>query len=246
MPPFLSQRTEPVLHHQFAKELSVSDLFICKRTGIFRPRQLAEEVEAAAHVEVLLRLLVKEGQIDGRTAGMTAAFGDEAQFEQIALVHVGIEDGFGFGFFHRLRPAHKVRNGTLRTVAVIEFQPQTHGAGVGVDFLKGVGGLAGEDHQRLVIAVHAIRHKIVRGVIAHVQQNIGNPVRDRDKFHGISSFAQADERPAAADGFYAIPSTAASSARTMVSSSIDGTPSLACWGRNGTWMNPARTAVPSK
>ena len=35
-----------------------------------------------------------------------------------------------------------------------------------------------------------------------------------------------------------------SSAFTISSSAMLGTPSLACWGKKGTWMNPARTGVP--
>ena len=141
----------------------------------------AEVVEGAAHVEFLLGLHVKEGQVNGGAAGVSALFGNIILSEEHRLVQVGIEVRLHQRVGHILGPAHEVVHGLLRTVGIVDFQPVALFHHVVADGAQAVGGHTGEQGDGGLVAVDAGAHEVVGAEVADFENGIGHGVRQIDK-----------------------------------------------------------------
>ena len=139
--------------HCLAEYHPVAELLLCEidATGVFSRVGIAavvgmaldaEPVVDSAHIDLLARGHVEQGQVDGRAARMTRLFGDVAPFKKEGLVLVGIEIRLHQRVCQVLSPADEMVYRALRAVGIIDLEPVTLGFDVVADGLEGFGRLA--------------------------------------------------------------------------------------------------------
>ena len=136
MPPFALHGPEAAAEHGVAQDQAVLPLLVGDLFGE-GVRPLAEEVEAAAHVHLLARGGVYEGQVHGGAARVPGFAGHKPAGEYLLLAQAGVEVGAHERVVRILSPATEVRHGALRPVGVVNLQPETLGAEIVADFPQG-------------------------------------------------------------------------------------------------------------
>ena len=112
---------------------------------------------------------------------MAGMRGDIAVAEQRALVDVRIELGFHLLVFEVARPAHEIRNGARRPVAVEDFGHQTLRLDIGRDRGQSVGGGARQQTMRRLVTIDRPADEIMRARITHLDDQPGHDGRRIDE-----------------------------------------------------------------
>ncbi|MPN23352.1 hypothetical protein SDC9_170740 [bioreactor metagenome] len=115
---------------------------------------------------------------------MTRFLGDVATLEELALGHARVIHILVFLIGHIAPPAHKVVDGRLGSVTVIDLQSQTLSCQFLLNSCQRFGGHAAEPANPGFIASHGAAHEVVLGDIAHVLLDAGRQRRQR---HQIGS-----------------------------------------------------------
>ena len=149
--------------------------------GVVRMALLAEPVEGRTHVEFLACSRINECQIDRRTARMGRSRIDIALLKEHRLVHHGVENLLHRRVLHVLRPTDKMVDGSLRTVGIPNLKAVAIRLQFVADGFERVCRLACHERHRLLVAVDAFTHKIIRAVVADLQNRIGDDVCQIDK-----------------------------------------------------------------
>ena len=106
---------------------------------------------------------------------------DEALLKQVGLLYIGVEDGLHAGGGQILRPPGKVIHRPLGSIGIIDHQAQTLLQHVVADQAQGMCRLLGEDGYGLLIAVDALAHKIIGGVVPDLQDGIRDGLAYQDE-----------------------------------------------------------------
>ena len=147
--------------------------------------QFAKEVKGAAHIQEHAALFIQQRQIDRAAPAVPGTLGNEASLEQGGLVHLWVKDGLHAGVGHILRPAHEMIHRPLGTVRVVDNQAQSLCPHVPIDQRQGSGGLLRHEDDGLLIPVDALADEIIRRVIPHVQQCVGDYIAHGHEAGGI-------------------------------------------------------------
>ena len=121
----------------------------------------SEPVECSAHVNLLLRTHVEEGQIYCRAACVTALGADVFLVEKHALVQVGIEVGSHKSVGDVLGPAHKMVNTPLWAVGIVYLQAVAQLLDIVAHGPQTVCCNASHQRSRFFVTVDAGSHEIV-------------------------------------------------------------------------------------
>ena len=199
MPPFGVERLEAMGEHGATEYHAMGKLLgrdataggtlavvarVLARLGVATEVGMAlgtEPVEGATHVEFLLGLHVEEGEVDGGAARMAAFLVDVFLFEEDAFVEVGIEIGLHLSGLQVGSPAHEVVDGFLRTVGIVDFQTVALSHDVVAHGSQGLCSLPGEQGRRLLVAVDALAHEVVRAEVTYLEDGIGNGIGQGDE-----------------------------------------------------------------
>ena len=116
---------------------------------------------------------------------MAAFFHDILLLEEDALVQVGVEVGLHPDIGHVRGPADKMVHAFLGPVGIVDLEPVTFGDDLVADGLQRLGGLAGQERRRLLVAVDAVSHEVVGPEIADFQDGVRHDIGDEDKVTAV-------------------------------------------------------------
>ena len=188
MPPFLGQGPEAVLHHDLPQQHA--HLVLLRGDAlIVRVAQLAEIVEGAAHVDLPLRAHVEQGQVHRAAAAVAGMLVDVALGEELVFFQLRIEIFLHPGVVCVQRPVHEMGHRHLGPVGVEDLQPVAHAHQLVAGLFQGGGGLRGQKSQGLLIAVDAVAHEIVGGVVAYLQDSVGHGLAEQ---HEVGRIVRQD------------------------------------------------------
>ncbi len=184
MPPFLNERLEAVSEHDFAQKHAVGVLLV-GYAGIVGVAQLAEKVERAAHIQLVLGGHVKERQVDRAAAAVAGMLGDLALREQNVLLEIGIEVFLHPRILGVERPVHEVRDRLLRTVGVVYLEAVAfRHEFVAGGFERG-GGFFREHCQRLLVAVYAVADEVIGRIVPDLKYRVGDGVAEQNEIRRV-------------------------------------------------------------
>ena len=176
VPPFCIEGLETVTHHGITENHAVLELLFGDALSIVGMALRTEPIEGATHIELLLCCHVKEGEVEGGAARMSAFLTDIFLGKKYVFLEVGIEIGFHAGIVEVGSPAHEVVNGHLWTISVVDFQAVAQLDDIVTNSAEAVGCLFGEQGSWFQIAVNAVAHEVVGAEVADFQNGIGHDI----------------------------------------------------------------------
>ena len=208
MPPLLRQRPEAVAHHRLTQDHAIAELrgvdFAVRRRGVARELAsvfaglgvsapvgvalLAEPVEGAAHVNLLLRCRVEERQVNGAASAVAGMLHEVTSGKEVGLVQIGVEIRLHPRVGGVFRPVHEVDDGALGTIGVVDFQTIAVRPDIVAYHLQRLGGLRREQCGRAFIAVDACSHEVVGGVVADFQKRVRDDLLEMHEAVGNGVF----------------------------------------------------------
>ena len=205
VPPLAANSLEPMTQHGPTQNHTVGKLLgsnaatfgrlgvfarILARLGIaaeVRVTFRTEPVERPAHVHLFLRRHVEQCQVNGAATRMAALLGYIALHKEHALVEVGIEVALHQRVRNITCPAHKVVDGLLWTVGIVNLQAVALFHDVVAHGTQAVCRPFRQQRCRLFVAVNALAYKVICSEIANLQNGIGHRIRQRHKLTCIVS-----------------------------------------------------------
>ena len=132
-----------------------------------------------AHVHLLAGLHVEEREVNGAAAAVPGTFGDIALREEDGLVQFRVERILHPRVLRVLRPAHEMRDGALRTVGVVDLQAIPAPHAIVARRLERHCSLLRNQRTGTLVAIHALTHKVVRRVVANLQDGVRHSLGER-------------------------------------------------------------------
>lgn len=175
MPPLAADGVKTVFDHDVSQEDTVLMLFVGDAL-VVGVGDVAEEVERTAHVNILACGGVYDGEVNSGAAGVTGLGGDKPAGEDLVLGNVGVKEVFHGGVGRVLCPAHKVVDGRLWPVGIVNLQSVTFCTQLVGCLSQCRSGLAGQYGHGSLVTVDARTNKIVIAVVTYVECQIGNGV----------------------------------------------------------------------
>ena len=173
MPPFRGNGTKSVPGHGAAQQHAVGILRFGD-AGIPRMAELSKEIKGPAHIQIGSGFHIKKRQIHRAAPAMVGARGDIALRNNLSLFQGGIEESLHPGIGLILRPAHKMLHSHLGTIGIIDFQAISLADHFIADLLQRGSRFAGEQRNRLFIAIDPVADEIEGGIVADFQDHVGN------------------------------------------------------------------------
>ena len=184
MPPLLLQGLEAVGQHDLPQEHPVGVLLL-RDVRIVRVGEQPEVVESAAHVHFFFRFHVKQRQVHGAAPAVAGVLGDVALGEQHILLQLRVEVFLHAHIVRIQGPVHEVGHGLLGAVGIVNLQAIALLHQVIAHRPQGSGGLLCQEGQGFLIAVNPVPHKVVGGVVADLQDGVGDRFTQQHEIRGV-------------------------------------------------------------
>src|SRR5215208_2530095 len=151
--------------------------------GVGEPPAVRGDAGAQRAVPGGLRLgrELDEREVDGAAAAVAGAMRDVAVHERAPLVDPRVELALHLLVARVTGPAIEVRDRARGPVAVVDLQPVAAGLQAALGTVQRAGGAAGEDADRLAVAVDPPADEVVRRRVAHVLDDRGIHLVERDE-----------------------------------------------------------------
>ena len=148
-------------------------------------RQLAEIIKGTAHVELLSGAHVKQREIHRAAAAVAGFARDISSLKQLLLLQIRVKIGLHAQIEVLDAPQHKVFHRACWTIRIEHLDPIALGVQLARHGLERPRRLNRQKRHRLLVAVDAIPHKIVGGVVANLLDDPRNIVRQQHEAAGI-------------------------------------------------------------
>ena len=156
-----------------------------RNAPVIRMAELSEKIKGTAHIRFPTLRCAEQRQVYRAAPAVAGALCDVSSGYERGFFQIRVEISLHALIFRVRGPAHEMGDGGLRTVGVVDFQPEAFRCQIAADQAQGLGSFPGQQCYGLLIPVDPAAYKVEGGEVPDVQKDIGNRVCQQHKVRGV-------------------------------------------------------------